>query len=349
MSFIRSLQNLPPAYFAMVMATGIISSTAQLLGKHTLAMVLFVLNVVCYLALCVLNVARTTLYPRRVLNDLFDHKRGVEFFTVVVATCVIGSKAITILEAWRLAVIFWIAGIVSWVLLSYTIFASLTVKASKPPLSDGISGAWLLDVVATQSVALLSAQISEYLGPYKLVVDFLALSLWLWGGMLYIWMISLIFYRYTFFRLSPSDLSPPYWINMGAMAISALTGAQLISNSSNSPFLFSSLPFLQGFTVFYWATGTWWLPMLIVLGVWRHVLKRFPLRYDVQYWGAVFPLGMYSACTLAIAHSMHLPFLEPLSKCFFWLACIAWSVTFTGFLKAFYHEVSSWFVASQNP
>ena len=39
-------------------------------------------------------------------------------------------------------------------------------------------------------------------------MNFLALSMWLWGGLLYIWMMSLIFYRYTFFRLSPDDLPP---------------------------------------------------------------------------------------------------------------------------------------------
>ena len=50
----------------------------------------------------------------------------------------------------------------------------------------------------------------------------------LWGGMLYIWMMSLIFYRYTFFPFSPGDLSPPYWINMGAMAISTLLTVQAL-------------------------------------------------------------------------------------------------------------------------
>ena len=61
--------------------------------------------------------------------------------------------------------------------------------------------------------------------------------MWLWGGMLYIWIISLIFYRYTFFRFSPTDLAPPYWINMGAMAISTLAGSLLIANAPDAPFL----------------------------------------------------------------------------------------------------------------
>src|SRR5215472_5547836 len=88
-----------------------------------------------------------------------------------------------------------------------------------------------------------------------------------------------------------------YWINMGAMAISTLAGALLVENASDAPFLASLLPFHKGFTVFYWATATWWIPMLLVLGVWRHVVQKFRLRYDPLYWGAVFPLGMFSIAT----------------------------------------------------
>ena len=66
---------------------------------------------------------------------------------------------------------------------------------------------------------------------------FFGLAFWLGGGMLYIWIISLIFYRYTFFPFSPSDLTPPYWINMGAMAISTLAGTLLVANAAASPLL----------------------------------------------------------------------------------------------------------------
>lgn len=65
---------------------------------------------------------------------------------------------------------------------------------------------------------------------------------------------------------------------MGAMAISALAGARLVQNAPDAPFLDSLLPFLKRFTVFHWAAGTRWIPMLLVPGVWRHVIQRFPLR-----------------------------------------------------------------------
>ncbi|HET8668705.1 MAG TPA: tellurite resistance/C4-dicarboxylate transporter family protein, partial [Terriglobales bacterium] len=134
----------------------------------------------------------------------------------------------------------------------------------------------------------------------------------------------------TFFIFSPGDLTPPYWINMGAMAISTLAGARLVQNTPDAPFLASLLPFLKGFTVFYWATGTWWIPMLLVLGVWRHLIQRFPLRYDPLYWGAVFPLGMYTVATMQMADALDLPFLAPIAPMMFAAASAAWALAFVG-------------------
>ena len=105
-------------------------------------------------------------------------------------------------------------------------------------------------------------------------------SLWLWGGMLYIWMISLIFYRYMFFRFSRSDLLPPYWINMGAVAISAVAGAALAAAAPSSPLLRAMLPVVNGLTLLFWATATWWIPNLVLLGIWRPPRsQRGPLRF----------------------------------------------------------------------
>jgi tellurite resistance protein TehA-like permease len=157
--------------------------------------------------------------------------------------------------------------------------------------------------------------------------------MWLWGGMFYSWIISLIFYRYTFLPFSPSDLAPPYWINMGAMAISTLAGSQLVQSTMDAPFLLSLLPFLKGFTVFYWATATWWIPMLVVLVVWRHAFRKFPFRYDPLYWGAVFPLGMYSAATAQMSEALGLPFLEPMSRAMFVVAIVAWAIVFACLLS----------------
>ena len=65
---------------------------------------------------------------------------------------------------------------------------------------------------------------------------------------------------------------------MGAMAISTLAGSLLIENAADASFLDELLPFLKGFTIFFWATGTWWIPMLVILGVWRHIYQEIPAQ-----------------------------------------------------------------------
>ncbi len=327
----RAIRDLSPAYFALVMATGIVSIAANLYDMPTIAAVLFAGNIVAYLVLLVLTGLRLLWFPRAFFADIADHQRGPGNLTLVAGSCVLGSQFVLIAGDMHIAALLWGASVALWIVLIYGIFAALSVKHDKPSLAQGINGGWLLAVVSTQAIAVLGALIAPHWPqPYRLELNFIALSMWLWGGMLYIWMAALIFYRYAFFDFAPGDLSPPYWINMGAMAISTLAGSLLILNAPDAPFVESVLPFVRGFTIFYWATGTWWIPMLVVLAVWRYVLRRFPLRYDPLYWGAVFPLGMYTVATWQMARALDLPFLDPLSHVFVYLALMAWTAAFLG-------------------
>lgn len=328
-----ALAELSPAYFGMVMATGIVSIGAWRLGLPKLAWVLFGLNLVAYVLLWLLYIARLICFPRAFARDLVDHLNAPGFFTIVAASSLLGSQFLLLAGNVQFGLSLWGLAIILWLLLTYSMFTAFTIKENKPTLDRGINGGWLLAVVATQSIAVLSALLATHNGqPFKLELNFFALSMWLWGGMFYIWMMSLIFYRYSFFKFPPSDLSPPYWINMGAMAISTLAGSLLVMNAVDAPFLLTLQPFIKGFTIFYWVTGTWWIPMLLVLGVWRYIYRRFPLRYDPLYWGAVFPLGMYATSTFEMTRALGLDFLRLPLEIFFGIALVAWLVTFIGML-----------------
>tara|TARA_R110002072_G_scaffold77597_13_gene180794 strand:- start:1082 stop:2335 length:1254 start_codon:yes stop_codon:yes gene_type:complete len=327
------LADLHPAYFALVMATGIISVGCHTLGLRELAQLLFWINVPAYAILWLVYAARVVLFPARFVEDCRSHKRGFGFFTAVAATNVLGSQFFLLGHSENIAQILWWFGLTLWVVCTYSIFIILAVQTRKPNLEDGINGGWLISVVATQSVCVLGTLVKPQILGGSDFSSVLLLSFWLFGGMLYIWLISLIFYRYMFFRFEPSDLIPPYWINMGAVAITTLAGAELIRVFADIPAIHDMLPFIRGLTTMYWATATWWIPMLVVLGVWRHGVRRFRLSYDPLYWGLVFPLGMYSVCTLKLGAVLGISMFSVIAHVFIVVAIIAWMLTFLSMVK----------------
>jgi tellurite resistance protein TehA-like permease len=324
--------NLFPGYFALVMATGIISIAAHLLNMTPIAWALLVVNLIAYSVLALLLLIRLVAFFKRVRVDIADHARGPGFFTVVAGTCVLGSQLLIVAGWTRAAIALWLVGLLLWAVIMYSFFALVTVREDKPPIESGLSGVWLVAVVATQSISVLGTLLASQFGAFREALLFFTLCMFLLGCMHYLLLITLIFYRFTFVNLTTASLTPPYWINMGAVAITTLAGARLILAASEWHLLSEILPFIKGFTLFFWSAGTWWIPLLFILGFWRHVYKRFPLRYDPQYWGMVFPLGMYTVCTFQLSKAINFEPLMIIPRYFVFIAFAAWLAAFVGFL-----------------
>lgn len=330
----RSLaMSLPPNVFAMVMATGIVSLAAAGSRLRNIGLGLFALNVLLYLAFLTALAIRIAIERQAVVADLSDHAKAPGFFTMVAAPCVLGSQCLVLAGRIDVAALLLGVGLVHWLALSFVMMPFLMTSETKPPQERGLSGAWLLVVVGTQAISVLVSMIAYRTPACPEWVVFASSCFWLAGSMIYFWLMAQIFNRILFLPLAAEQLTPPYWINMGAMAIATLAGARLVLLADRFAFLADLLPFVKGTTLLFWATATWWIPILIALGVGRHVRHKFPIVYDHSYWAAVFPLGMYTVATRTMSEALRLPFLKPIPDGFVWIALAAWVVVIFGFMR----------------
>jgi tellurite resistance protein TehA-like permease len=71
--------------------------------------------------------------------------------------------------------------------------------------------------------------------------------------------------------------------------------------------------------------------MLLLLGIWKHGVRRMPLKYTPMLWSLVFPLGMYAVASLRLSLAAGLPPLTTMSRSMTWIAlaaCIATALAF---------------------
>lgn len=327
----RGLAGFFPGYFALVMATSIVSLACYRAGFGDVSEVLLWFDIVAYVVLWILTLARLAFFRAEFIDDLTHHLRGATFLTTVAATCTLGCE-VAILTSWaRVAEGLWFFGAALWILLSYTFFTAITIREPKPSLEAGINGAWLLVIVATESISVLGALVAPAMKAREIIL-FISLVMYLIGAMLYVFFATLILYRWIFFSMKPEKFTPDYWIDMGALAITTLAGAHLILVSAQWDFLSSLVPFLRGITLLSWATGSWWIPLLLIVELWRHAAGHVRFVYSPDYWSLVFPLGMYSAATFLLARATDLHFLDPIALAFVFIALAAWGFTLFGLL-----------------
>jgi tellurite resistance protein TehA-like permease len=325
------IATLFPGYFALVMATGIVAVGAAQQDLDLLADALYVIAVAAYGVLAVLLLVRIVRYWPRFVADLTNHAKGFAFLTVVAGTNVLASASIVV-HGWRgVAWVLWWASLVLWAALLYATLIAVVIGTDKPGLEGGINGTWFLLTVSTESIAVVAGlQLARSDSDLLAFVAVVAFTL---GIVLYLIVMTMVFLRWTFHPLDPSEADPPAWIAAGAVAITVLAGSNLLlAADSGNARLARLQPFLEGCVVMAWATATFWFPLMVAIGVWRHIVRRLPLRYHPSYWAMVFPLGMYGAATYRMRQAVALESLEWLPEVVLGVAGAAWAVTFAGLL-----------------
>ena len=326
----RWVATLDPSWFAWVMASGIISVGTELLGYHRLSVVSLWTTELAFVVLLAAYLARSFAFRQQFEASLRDPKTAMAFFTVVAGSNVLGIRLVTAGHP-LVGLVLGAGAVLIWVVLTYGLPAYIVAGSRHPVLGD-INGTWLVWVVATQSVAVIAAGLAP-VAPWSALrqtLPIVAVAFWSIGVMLYLVLIVAILLRLLLVELTPGEMGPAYWIAMGATAISvrAAAGILVIQNQPGDTLVHQMRPLLVGLSVVLWAFGTWWIPLLVLFGLWRHVLRRYPLRFEPRLWSVVFPLGMYTVASVSLGRAANLGFMVTVGKAWLWVGVVAWAAVF---------------------
>ncbi len=332
-----SIRTLTPGYFALVMASGIISIGALDLGFTTISTALAFIAGGAWVLLVVLNVIRFIRFRSEVAEDFQDPSRAFGFFTWVAATCVLGSRIAAEGEL-QVSFVLLVIGSLIWLAFGYIIPWTAVLGRTVRPVIQTANGTWFIWVVASQSITVLSATLEVYLDDFRRELAILAVFSWSVGVFLYAAAGVFVAARMMLYELDPHTLTPPYWVAMGATAITVVGGARIVQ-MADAPMVDATRGLIAGASVLFWAFGTWLIPPLIAAGYWRHIKHKIPVRYEATWWSIIFPLGMYGVGSSFLGEADSLPILSAIGGFQFWIALTAWTITATAMCLNFYRTV----------
>jgi tellurite resistance protein TehA-like permease len=81
-----------------------------------------------------------------------------------------------------------------------------------------------------------------------------------------------------------------------------------------------------------WITATWWIPVIIILEIWRYFIKKVDFKYNPVQWSMIFALGTYSFATIKTGQFIAMPGVTIAGKVFLYIAITLWLLTFSGLI-----------------
>ncbi|TVM03229.1 MAG: hypothetical protein CV087_06285 [Candidatus Brocadia sp. WS118] len=331
--------SLDTRWFTAVMATIMIASLTQWYGYEAIAPYFFLASLAILFSVVVFKAAQTVLFFRDVLEEILNTEKTLYFFTIVGVGSFIGICFSRIFHFHTTARIFWYVSIGLWLVISLSTFSILFLnpKSEDRKIEDVLHGGWFFATVGTQSTALLGIIVAEHTIKQVIFIHVFSFALWSVGASLYLVFMVLLVLRMMFYRFDRNTFLSPYWMNIGAAAVTAITGAVLHQHVQvvGGPFT-DFLPFLKGISLFFWSFGLCWVPFLIILAVRKLIYSGEGLTFTVGYWEIAFALGLYADSTIHMVALFEGRYLVVISTAFA-IACItiwAFSLIFSIFYLA---------------
>ncbi len=343
------LRGFHPGWYGAVMGTAIVgivgyqnpgqlASLAQ--AARTFGVVMVGLSALLAVGLGIPYLVRWIRHPDAARADLANPLAGALYATVPggilvlgVGIATVGPSALPDDVTVALVAILAAVGIILALAVSVAFAALLFVSHGVEP--QAANGAWFIPPVVT----IIAPMVLTPLVPHVAAADvpllvFSGYALWGMGFLLFLLVASLLYDRLVFHPLPAAPLAPSFWIGLGPIGVGGLALVRLAQ--AGAPLWGGAAPAVIAATSIaataLWGFGLWWLAAAIVLLV-AH-LRRGRLPYGLGWWAFTFPLGAFTASTLALGRVWHAGAIETLAAVLFVALAAAWLIVSASTLRA---------------
>ena len=321
------VRQFTPNWFTATMGTGILALALNQFpltvpGLHSVACVLWMLNIVLFSLFSGLYVARWVAYYREA-RRVFGHSVVSMFFGAIpmgLATIINGFLVFGI-PLWGNAALqtarglWWVDVLMAagcGVLIPFMMFTRQEHSMEK------MTAVWLLPIVAAEVAAVSGALLATHMHDAQAAMRIVVMSyvLWAFSVPLAMSILVILLLRLVLHKLPPSDMAATGWLALGPIGTGAL-GLMLLGSDATKVFPAAGLPGI-GDVAFgigaiggsmLWGYGIWWLIMALLMTA---SYLRNELPFNLGWWGFTFPIGVYSVATLSLARLTHIGFITVL-------------------------------------
>ncbi len=342
MTFEQISEHFAPGWFAAVMGTGVLSVAVFVLrsvipfaaGLQTfflaLAVGLFVLLLAPWLT-------RWLKHPQAVRRDL-QHPVSAAFFpTMPISLIVIGIALektplpfLSETALWQTLLVLWVGGAAGILLFALAIlnifFQHAEIKW------EAATFGWLIPPVSALLVPVLGFSLSIHFAAQPLGASVWVLSLMFagMGGLLFLFVMSVVLTRYVFYALPPAQLTPTLMVGVAPTSVltivtlRALKPAQAILAFSAQTFETLNALFTLA-AVALWGFALFWL--LLAGLVTLETRRKTPLPFALSWWAFVFPLGAFTVSSGVLYQALPVTFFLWTGGAALTLVLAIWLVT----------------------
>lgn len=340
--------NFIPSWFAVNMGTGIISILLHMAphsfrGLEQIALAFYVLNVVLFVLFSALSIVRYIMFPWVVWRMLSNPPICMFLGCVPMALCTVINATILMVVPICGPWIVVIVQVLWWLEVALTTLSSFAIPILMFNIHDlemeSMTATWLLPIVPAVVAPASGALVAGLVGPGSALVS-IVVSYMLWGvgmGLSGIIMV-LYFYRLAVHNIPDGEVVVSAFLPLGPFGMGGWT-LMLLAHAGKD--VFPAMSFAGSVTaaadiwvvsvlvaLILWGLGWWWLLHGLSSVLIRHY--QGGIVFTMGFWGFVFPLGVFTASTIALSEALPSIFLSWLAMVLIVILLLLWCFVAAG-------------------